>query len=70
VKRKRYNVMTWDPDLHKWTPQIGLTVPSQNVTKTQARVVLAELRLMGYDCGDDEFDRSAGGCPSVLVEEM
>jgi hypothetical protein len=64
----RYNVLTWDHEKETFTPQVGLSVPSQGITLGQVRAVMAELRVMGYECrrkrhGDYEIND-----PSVLVE--
>ena len=45
-----YSVKTWDMDSHAYTPQAGLTVPSQNVPLWTLKKVLCELRSMGYSC--------------------
>lgn len=66
----RYNVLTWGHEKETFTPQVGLSVPSQGITLGQVRDVMAELRVMGYECrrlgkrnGDYEIND-----PSVLVE--
>lgn len=43
-----YSVGTWDTDEQAYTPQAGLTVPSQNVPWLTLLQVLRELRRMGY----------------------
>lgn len=45
-----YFVSTWDTDADDYTPQAGMTVPSQYVTLWQLKAALKELRLMGYSC--------------------
>lgn len=45
-----YSVGTWDTDLQAYTPQNGLTVPSQNVPWRTLLEVLRQLRRMGYSC--------------------
>ena len=45
-----YSVGTWDMDLQAYTPQEGLTVPSQNVDIHGLRRALKELRRLGYSC--------------------
>lgn len=69
-KEPLYSVGTWDTDLQAYTPQIGLTVPSQNVNLATLREVLRQLRGMGYDCHrrrgvDGSYDDNDA---SVLVE--
>lgn len=59
-----YSVGTWDTDLQAYTPQLGLTVPSQNVPLWTLKEVLRQLRRMGYsahryrdaDGGHDDND--------------
>ncbi len=43
-----YSVGTWDTDAQAYTPQEGLTVPSQNVPRVGLFEVLRQLRGMGY----------------------
>lgn len=45
-----YSVGTWDTDAQAYTPQVGLSVPSFNITKAQLRVAVRELKAMGYSC--------------------
>lgn len=61
-----YSVGTWDTDLQAFTPQDGLTVPSQNVLLA----VLRQLRKIGYSA---HYQRDPEGGhdyndPMVLVE--
>ncbi len=44
----QYSVGTWDTEAQAFTPQIGLSVPSFNMTIHQLRTALKELRRMGY----------------------
>lgn len=43
-----YSVRTWDPELETYTPQVGLSVPSNGLTLHQLRRALKELRGLGY----------------------
>ena len=66
----RYSVRTWDSDLQAFTPQTGMTIPSQDVTLWELKAALKELRRMGYTahrrrCPDGWHDDSDA---SVLVE--
>lgn len=45
-----YSVCTWDTEAEAYTPQEGLSVPSQNVDIHGLRRVLKKLRTMGYSC--------------------
>ncbi len=45
-----YSIGTWDMESQAFTPQVGLTVPSQNVPWTGLLAVLRQLRAMGYSC--------------------
>ena len=45
-----YSIGTWDTDTQSFTPQAGLTVPSQNVSWTTLLEVLRQLRRIGYTC--------------------
>lgn len=65
-----YSVMTWDTDEQAYTPQAGMTVPSQNVPLSGLLAALRQLRSMGYSC---HYRRDADGSHddndwSVLVE--
>ena len=65
-----YTVRTWDQDKQEYTPQTGLTVPSENVPIGTLRKCLKELRLMGYSC---HYRREKDGCHDdndwcVLIE--
>jgi hypothetical protein len=53
-----YSIATWDTDLQAYTPQQGLTVPSQNVPLASLLAVLRQLRQMGYPC---HYRRQADG---------
>lgn len=46
----RYSIGTWDTDLQAFTPQIGLSVPSFNITIHELRQAMRELVAMGYSC--------------------
>jgi hypothetical protein len=43
-----YSIATWDINEQGYTPQAGLTVPSQNVPWRTMLEVLRQLRNMGY----------------------
>lgn len=43
-----YSVGTWDTDKQAYTPQRGLTVPAFNITRSQLRLAIRELRKRGY----------------------
>lgn len=43
-----YSVGTWDTDLQAYTPQVGLSVPSINITWRQLLRAVRELKRMGY----------------------
>lgn len=43
-----YSVGTWDTELQAYTPQVGLSVPSINITWRQLLQAMRELRQMGY----------------------
>lgn len=45
-----YSVGTWDTYLQAYTPQAGLTVPSQNVPWRGLLNVVRELKRMNYSC--------------------
>jgi len=45
-----YTITTWDGELQRWTPQEGLTVPSENVPWRGLLAVLRQLKRMGYPC--------------------
>ena len=47
-KVQLYSVGTWDAKRQSYTPQRGLSVPSFNITLSQLRTALKELRSMGY----------------------
>lgn len=65
-----YSIGTWDTEAQAYTPQAGLTVPSQNVPWRTMLEVLRQLRRMGYTC--HRFRDADGGHydndPMVLVE--
>lgn len=44
---KRYAVMTYDAELEKFTPQIGLE-PYKGLTRQQLKKAIAKLNRMGY----------------------
>ena len=45
-----YSVGTWDTETQAYTPQEGLTVPSQNIPLWGLLEVIRQLRAMGYNC--------------------
>lgn len=65
-----YSIGTWDMDLQAYTPQVGLTVPCQNVPLATMRQVVRELRRMGYSCHRrmDKYGDHEDNDPSVLIE--
>ena len=46
--KKLYNVLTLDPTTDTFTPQVGLTVPSQGIDLAGVRAVAKELIGAGY----------------------
>lgn len=48
---KRYTVLTYDYELQEYTPQVGLTLPWQDVDMAQLLAVMDELGDMAYDPG-------------------
>lgn len=70
VSEPRYSVATWDTNKQAYTPQRGLSVPSFNISRTQLRVALKELRRIGYQAhrkrdSDGSYDNNDS---NVLVE--
>ena len=59
-----YSVGTYDWELGRYTPQVGLSVPAFNITLAQLRQAFRELRRMGYEC----YYNRHGNDSSVLVE--
>ena len=68
-----YSVATWDTNRQAYTPQRGLTVPSFNITLTQLRQAVRDLRRLGYPahrlkhldgCNDHDvlIERTDGEC--------
>jgi hypothetical protein len=45
-----YSIATWDMEQQAYTPQSGLTVPSDNVPLSGVLAALRQLRGMGYSC--------------------
>lgn len=45
-----YSIGTWDTDEQAYTPQAGLSFPSQNVPWRTLLNVVRELKSMGYSC--------------------
>lgn len=65
-----YSIGTWDTHLQAYTPQEGLSFPSQNVPWRTLLNVVRELKNMGYSC---HRVRDKDGCHddndwSVLIE--
>lgn len=71
MSEPRYSIGTYDWETANYTPQIGLCVPSFNITIWQLRQALKHLRRMGYTA---HRKREPGGThgdnndTSVLVE--
>jgi len=65
-----YTIRTYDWDLAEYTPQAGMTVPSERVDIHGLRRALRDLRRLGYSC--HRFRDAYGGHDdndtSVLVE--
>lgn len=57
----RYEVTTWDIDLQKFTPQVG--VRGEGLSKWELRLALRQLRNIGYDV-------KRNFAPSVLIERI
>lgn len=50
----RYSILTWDPDLRRYTPQLGVRTPVTGLHGLKVAIRL--LRRMGYSCTrDDSF---------------
>lgn len=67
---RTYSVRTWDMDLQRYTPQVGLSFPAFGLTLWQLRAALKELRAMGYSAHrrrDSEGERDDNDF-YVLVE--
>lgn len=62
----RYSITTWDTDTQSFTPQIGLTVPSQGIPWQGIKPVFRQLQNMGYTC--HRTHRCSD--PSVLIERI
>ena len=66
-----YSIRTWDGELQSYTPQDGLTVPSSNITISQLRQAVRELRRrIGYTAHrvrDANGDHENNDC-AVLIE--
>jgi len=65
-----YSVGTWDAYWQRYTPQRGLTVPSFNITRSQLRVAIRDLRRLGYSAHrrrDSDGEHSDNDV-SVLIE--
>lgn len=64
----RYSIGTWDSDLQRYTPQIG--VPSIGLTRKQLVESMRMLQGMGYSChrtgNMSQVVRDSD--PSVLIE--
>ena len=68
----RYNVLTWDTDLARYTPQAGMRNPCLAVDIAGLRKALRELRdECGYNCEycRDEYGVREGD-PCVMVERI
>lgn len=65
-----YSVGTYDRDLQAYTPQLGLSVPSLNITLAELRQAVRELRRVhcygAYRVRDTDGDRYSD--PEVLIE--
>jgi hypothetical protein len=48
-RRHTYSVRTWDSDLQAYTPQAGLSLPWDGLTKWELKQALYLLRAMGFD---------------------
>ncbi len=62
-----YTVRTWDMDEQAYTPQVGLSVPSENVPWRTLVTIYRELRSMGYSCYREPTDHDANDW-CVLIE--
>lgn len=65
-----YSVGTWDTDKQAFTPQHGLSVPSFNITRSQLRQAVRELRRMKYQVKRvrDADGKHWESDPSVFIE--
>jgi len=60
----KYDILTWDSELGKFTKQEGMTNPTIDIGHHQIRPALRELQSFGYACNRNYCDSDA----SVLVE--
>ena len=65
-----YSVGTWDTEKQAFSPQRGLSVPAFNITRSQLRQALRELRQLGYSAHRfrDPEGTHEDNDPFVLVE--
>lgn len=65
-----YSIGTWDTNKQAYTPQKGLSVPSFNITLSQLRIAMKELKSMGYSCHRirDSFGNYDNNDFFVLIE--
>ena len=45
-----YSIGTYDWERGRYSPQIGVSVPSYNITRSQLLQAMRELKGMGYTC--------------------
>lgn len=57
-----YRITTWDSENRRWSPQVGLREPWDNLTLFELRTAMRGLQQMGYECRN--------GDPSVMVERI
>ena len=65
-----YSIGTWNTFRQAFTPQRGLSVPSFNITRSQLRQAMKELRRMGYSVHRyrDQDGTHEDNDPFVLIE--
>ena len=68
----KYRIRTYDVENGTFTPEVGLSVPHDNLTIDQLKQAIKELRQIGYTVhrrrgkDGDHFDND----PSILIERV
>lgn len=65
-----YSVGTYDWDLGAYTPQAGMTIPAFNITQSQLRQAIRELKSLGYSAHRrrDRYGEYDDNDTEVLIE--
>jgi hypothetical protein len=64
--RRHWGVETWDIDLQRWTPQIGIP-PGPFTRRQMVETIIPLLDDMGYPCDESDLEDDSDASPYLSI---